>query len=182
METYLVYVDTANNSNKFWSAKVEGTQVTVQWGRVGYNPQTKVHSFNSHEQAIFKYHGLIGEKLMKGYRRSQSTIDSSCEVSEIKRAIELLDIIRRYVEQKNFQTAYLNALNQYLKIVTTPLGMQIDPYRVYQSVADVDHQRELLSSLLPSSSVAIGQTTSAIKSEPQTVSLKSLAKNFWRNI
>lgn len=42
METYLVFVDAVNNSNKFWGAKVEGSSLTVEWGRVGYNSQKKV--------------------------------------------------------------------------------------------------------------------------------------------
>ncbi|MBD6621291.1 WGR domain-containing protein [Komarekiella sp. 'clone 1'] len=54
MEIYLVFVDAIRNSNKFWSAKVEDTQLTVEWGRVGYNSQTKVHSLVSNQKANFK--------------------------------------------------------------------------------------------------------------------------------
>ncbi|YAF99307.1 MAG: WGR domain-containing protein (plasmid) [Nodularia sp. CChRGM 3473] len=180
METYLVFVDAVRNSNKFWSAKVEGSQLTVEWGRVGYNSQTKVHSLNTHKQAVFKYHRLVAEKLMKGYRRSQSQMDSSCEVSEIRRAIQLLNLLRSYIANQNFNDGYIDLLNQYLKIVPTPLGMKIDPYTIYQSVADVDHQREILSALL-SPSVTVPQTTSVSKPEQQTVSLKSLPKSFWRH-
>ena len=46
------------------------------------------------------------------------------------------------------QQVTLAALNEYLKIVPTPLGMQIDYHRVYRTVADIDYQRELLNSLL----------------------------------
>src|SRR6478736_319598 len=102
METYLVYVDALQNSNKFWSAKVEDGNLTVQWGRVGYKSQTKVHVLGSYQKAISKFNNLIAEKHMKGYRRSQPQIDSNCEVSEINRAIELLDFLRPYVEQRNF--------------------------------------------------------------------------------
>jgi predicted DNA-binding WGR domain protein len=41
MEIYLVFVDAIQNSNKFWSAKVEDGNLTVQWGRVSYEAQTK---------------------------------------------------------------------------------------------------------------------------------------------
>ena len=44
MEIYLVYVDAIQNSNKFWAAIVEDGNLTVQWGRVGYQAQTKVHT------------------------------------------------------------------------------------------------------------------------------------------
>ncbi|MBD2471437.1 WGR domain-containing protein [Nostoc sp. FACHB-145] len=182
METYLVYVDAANNSNKFWSAKVEDNKVTVQWGRVGYNAQTKIHSFNSHQQANYKYHNLIAEKKAKGYQESQPQMDSSCSVADIRRALQLLNSLRSFVANHNFNSSYIQTLNDYLKIVPTPLGMQIDPYRVYQTVGDVDHQVQLLNSLLPSHAVVVGQNSEIQAVEVQTVSLKSISKNFWRNI
>jgi predicted DNA-binding WGR domain protein len=187
METYLVYVDAANNSNKFWSAKVESSQLTVQWGRVGYNAQTKIHSFNSYQQAISKYHNLVAEKKTKGYRESQPQIDTS-DVYEIERAIGLLNAIRSYVVHRNFDQHYIQHLNQYLKIVPTPLGMQIDPYTIYRTIADVDHQRELLNSLLATPApqavaVAVGHAPeAAAAAEPKVVSLKTISKNFWRHL
>lgn len=182
MEIYLVYVDAANNSNKFWSAKIEGSNLIVQWGRVGYNAQTKVHPFNTHQQATLKYHNLVAQKKIKGYQESQPTIDSSCSVADIRSALQLLSSLRSYVANHNFNSSYIQTLNDYLKIVPTPLGMQIDPYRVYQTVRDVDHQVQLLSSLLPSETVVIGKNSEVLSSQVQTVSLKSISKNFWRNI
>ncbi|MEA5567796.1 WGR domain-containing protein [Anabaena sp. UHCC 0399] len=176
MEIYLVFVDALRNSNKFWSAKVEGNQLTVEWGRVGYNSQQKIHSLSTPQKAIYKYQTLVAEKKNKGYQESQPQIDSR-NISEIRRAIQLLDLLRPYVANRNFNAGYIQLINDYLKIVPTPLGMQIDPCRVYRSVEDVDHQRELLSSLL----VAVPQTTVMDKSEPKTVSLKSISKNFWRH-
>jgi len=60
--------------------------------------------------------------------------------------------------------------------------MQIDPYRVYQTVGDVDHQAQRLNSLLPSEAVVVGRNTEMENTQTQTVSLKSISKNFWRNI
>jgi predicted DNA-binding WGR domain protein len=181
METYLVFVDTIRNSNKFWSAKVEGNSLTVEWGRVGYNSQKKVHSLGSHQQAVFKYHNLVAEKKSKGYRESQPQMDGERSISDIRRAIQLLNAIRPTVANRNFGDSYILALNEYLKIVPTPLGMQIDTYRVYRTVADVDHQRELLNSLLVSEPVAV-HTKELPKSEPKTVSLKAISKSFWRHL
>jgi predicted DNA-binding WGR domain protein len=186
MEIYLVFVDAIKNSNKFWSAKVEDNNLIVEWGRVGYKSQTKTHSLRSNQEAVLKYRNLVAEKMMKGYRRSQSQIDSNCEVSEINRAIELLEIIRPYVEQRNFSVAYINTLNQYLKIVPTPLGMQIEPYRVYRSVEDVDYQMGLLNSLLttpaPQAAVLAADHAPEATAEPKVVSLKTISKNFWRHL
>lgn len=180
MEIYLVFVDAVHNSNKFWSAKVSGSNLTVEWGRVGYSSQNKVHHLSSHGQAVSKYNSLVAQKKMKGYQVSQPQIDSTRSVSEIIRAISLLNILRPYVANRNFDDRYLQTLNEYLKIIPTPLGMQIDPSRVYQSAADVDHQRELLNSLLPSHNVAVVQTLE-VKTENRTVSLKSISKNLWRH-
>ncbi|MBX9258095.1 WGR domain-containing protein [Desmonostoc muscorum CCALA 125] len=185
MEIYLVFVDAIRNSNKFWSAIVEDGNLIVQWGRVGYQAQTKIHTLGNHQRAITKFHNLVAEKKGKGYRESQPEIDS-CDVYEIERAIGLLNAIRSYVIHRNFDQHYIQLLNQYLKIVPTPLGMQIDPYTIYRTLADVDHQRELLNSLLTTpapivAAVAVGHAPEA-KAEPKVVSLKTISKNFWRHL
>ncbi|PMB27533.1 WGR domain-containing protein [Fischerella thermalis] len=101
MEIYLVFVDAVLNSNKFWSAKVSGNNLTVEWGRIGYNSQQKIHFCSSHQQAVAKFNHIVTEKKAKGYRESQPQMDSS-DVSEIRRAIQLLDILRPYVANRNF--------------------------------------------------------------------------------
>ncbi|MBD6620037.1 WGR domain-containing protein [Komarekiella sp. 'clone 1'] len=185
MEIYLVFVDTIQNSNKFWSAKIEGSNLTVEWGRVGYKSQTKVHSFSDRSAAVKKFYSLIADKKAKGYRESQPQMDSSCNISEIERAIQLLNALRSYVVNRNFDEHYILILNQYLKIVPTPLGMQIDPYRVYRTVADVDYQKELLNSLLTTSTpqpavVAVAHTPES--TVEKVVSLKTISKSFWRHL
>lgn len=181
METYLVYVDTATNSNKFWTAKVEGTQLTVEWGRVGYKAQTKIHQLNNQAQATNKYNNLVFEKRAKGYQESQPQIDSNRSISEINRAINLLNNLRSYVENRNFNAVYVQTLNEYLKIIPTPLGMQIDPYTIFRSVADVDHQRQLISSLIPATPVAVSQAKQVPESPEKVVSLRGIHKNLWRH-
>ncbi|MHC5762367.1 WGR domain-containing protein [Nostoc sp.] len=185
MEIYLVFVDAIRNSNKFWAAIVEDGNLTVQWGRVGYQAQTKVHTLGNHQRAVSKFNNLVAEKKGKGYRESQPEIDT-CDVYEIERAIGLLNAIRSYVIHRNFDQHYIQLLNQYLKIVPTPLGMQIDPYTIYRTLADVDHQRELLNSLLATPApiavaVAVGHAPEAT-AEPKVVSLKTISKNFWRHL
>ncbi|MDZ8190034.1 MAG: WGR domain-containing protein [Nostoc sp. ChiSLP02] len=175
METYLVYADAVNNSNKFWSAKVKGNNVIVEWGRVGYNSQSKTHSFSNPQQAMSKYNNLVYEKKSKGYQESQPQIDS-CSVGDIRKALQILNILRPYVATKNFNPGYIKALNEYLKLVPTPLGMQINPHTVYQTVEDVDHQIQLLNSLLLTEQLQQSKDDSSEK----VVSLKSISKNFWR--
>ncbi|WP_414516402.1 WGR domain-containing protein [Nostoc sp. PCC 9305] len=183
MEVYLIFVNAAQNSNKFWSAKVEQGNLTVEWGRVGYKSQQKVHSFGNYQQAVSKFHNLVAEKKMKGYRESQPQIDSTSDSLEIKRAIQLLEILRPYVAQRQFANRnYLETLNQYLKIVPTPLGMKIDPSRIYRDVADIEHQLSLLNSLLETDSVLADNTTEESANNSKVISLKSIGKNFWRHL
>ncbi|MCC5603388.1 WGR domain-containing protein [Nostoc favosum] len=185
MEIYLVFVDAIQNSNKFWSAKVEDSNLTVQWGRVGYQAQTKVHSCSSYQRAVSKFNNLVAEKKSKGYSKSQPEIDASRSVADIRRAIQLLNTIRPAVANRNFGDSYISALNEYLKIVPTPLGMQIDYHRVYRTVADIDYQRELLNSLLTTSApkvAAVAVATPQSTVEPKVVSLKTISKNFWRHL
>jgi predicted DNA-binding WGR domain protein len=183
MEVYLIFVNAAQNSNKFWSAKVEQGNLTVEWGRVGYKSQQKVHSFGNYQQAVSKFHNLVAEKKMKGYRESQPQIDSTSDSLEIKRAIQLLEILRPYVAQRQFANRnYLETLNQYLKIVPTPLGMKIEPSLIYRNVADVDHQLSLLNSLLETDSVLADNTTEESGNNNKVISLKTIGKNFWRNL
>ncbi len=186
MEIYLVFVDAIRNSNKFWAAIVEDGNLTVQWGRVGYQAQTKVHTLGNYQRAITKFHNLVAEKKGKGYRESQPEIDASRSVVDIRRAIQLLNIIRPAVALQNFGDTYISALNEYLKIVPTPLGMQIDYHGIYRTVADVDYQMELLNSLLATpapqvAAVAVGHTPESTI-EPKIVSLKTISKNFWRHL
>jgi len=185
MEIYLVFVDAIQNSNKFWSAIVEDSNLTVQWGRVGYQAQTKVHTLANHQRAVSKFNNLVVEKKTKGYRESHPQMDGLRSIPDIRRAIQLLNTIRPAVTSRNFGDNYISALNEYLKIVPTPLGMQIDPHRVYRTVADIDYQQELLNSLLATpapivAAMAVGHVPEA--AEHKVVSLKTISKNFWRHL
>ncbi|MBD2683462.1 MULTISPECIES: WGR domain-containing protein [Nostoc] len=186
MEIYLVFVNAIQNSNKFWSAKVENSTLTVQWGRVGYQAQIKVHTLRSYEQAVNKFHNLVAEKKMKGYSETQPQMDGLRCVQDIRRAIQLLSYIRTCIASHIYHDGYIAALNEYLKIVPTPLGMQIDYHGIYRSVTDVDYQMELLNSLLVTpvplpAPVAVASTPETT-TEPNVVSLKTISKNFWRHL
>ncbi|WP_320073234.1 hypothetical protein [Nostoc sp. MG11] len=103
----------------------------------------------------------------------------------IRRAIQLLNVLRPYVANGNFDHRYIQALNEYLQIVPTPLGMQIDPYIIYRSVNDVDYQKELLNSLLTTSTpqpAAVAVAHIPESTVEKVVSLKTISKNFWRHL
>jgi predicted DNA-binding WGR domain protein len=56
------------NSNKFWSIGMNGTEVTVTFGRIGTQGQAKVKSFLDAAAAANHVARLVQEKLGKGYR------------------------------------------------------------------------------------------------------------------
>ena len=57
-------------SSKFWEVAVAGSDVTVRFGRIGTNGQTKTKSFASATAAQAEHDALVKEKTGKGYRES----------------------------------------------------------------------------------------------------------------
>jgi DNA ligase-1 len=54
-------------SNKFWEISMDGCDVTVRYGRIGANGQTKVKSFDDEAAAAKHYDKLVEQKTGKGY-------------------------------------------------------------------------------------------------------------------
>ncbi len=54
-------------SSKFWEVSRDGCSVTVRFGRIGTNGQSKTKDFASEELARRHAEGLIEEKRDKGY-------------------------------------------------------------------------------------------------------------------
>lgn len=170
-EVYLVFVDTLANSNKFWKAKAnDNGDLEVTWGRVGYNGQTKVHYCGSYSNAVYQLHTLAAKKKQKGYR--ESVIDSKClEETQVHRALELLEIIKRGGEYYD----RTSAINEYLSLVPTPLGLKIDPRLLLSRLPEINRHEQLLRSLLVKESLEIES-----QEITKVVSLKGLSSLFWK--
>ncbi len=56
------------SSSKFWEVARDGCAVTVRYGRIGADGQTRTKELPSWEQAQAHVEGLIAEKVGKGYR------------------------------------------------------------------------------------------------------------------
>lgn len=181
-EIYLVFADARTNNNKFWSAKASnnGTLETT-WGRVGYSGQTKNYDCGSNSSAITKLHILATAKKQKGYRETQPLKQLSSQ-SNIRRALQLLEQIKPYVQSRNFNASnYLEALNEYLTIVPTPLGMSINPATIYQNVAVVEHQIHLLQQLVPPTVNSNRPSPlSDVQATSVPASLKRISNLFWK--
>ena len=67
---YFVYSD--DKSHKFWEVSVDGTDVTVRYGKVGATGQTKVKSFDSDAEASAFVDKQIVSKTGKGYEETES--------------------------------------------------------------------------------------------------------------
>lgn len=181
-EIYLIFADARANSNKFWSAnaRTDGTLETT-WGRVGYTGQTKVYNCGSYAKAINKLQTLAATKKQKGYRESQPQSQLPEELN-IRRALHLLEQIKPHVQLGSFNAPnYLEALNEYLTLVPTPLGMSINPATIYRDVAVVEYQIHLLQQLI-SSTFNIDRASSLSNTQvpPHPISLKSISKLFWK--
>jgi predicted DNA-binding WGR domain protein len=179
-QIYLVFTDTNANSNKFWQAVAHSTgELVTSWGRVGYKGQTKAYQCGSFQAAVAKLNQLALAKKLKGYTETAAQTESQ-EQSQILRAIQLLELIRPHVEQQDFSNQrYLDALNEYLTIIPTPLGRKIDPATIF-SLAEVNRQLKSLEGLLRRVLVAPGTQSSASSCQP--ISLKSISANFWKAV
>jgi predicted DNA-binding WGR domain protein len=177
-EIYLVFSDASANRNKWWKVIAHPTgELVTSWGRVGYEGQTKSYQCGSYQAAVAKLNQLALAKKLKGYTETVAQTESQ-EQSLIKRAIQLLLIIRPHVEQRDFSNwSYLDALNEYLTIIPTPLGMKIDPATIF-SLAEVNRQIESLEELLKS--VLVTPETPSSSSSRQPISLKSISASFWK--
>jgi predicted DNA-binding WGR domain protein len=63
----------AGTSRKFWEVEVEGSELTVRFGRIGTNGQTQTKTFVSNAKAVAEEAKLIKEKTGKGYREVSAT-------------------------------------------------------------------------------------------------------------
>jgi uncharacterized protein (TIGR02996 family) len=61
------FVFTDAKSNKFWHVELDGTGLTVTFGRVGTQGQTKTKTFPNQAAAQKEHDKLVAEKLKKGY-------------------------------------------------------------------------------------------------------------------
>ena len=62
-----VFVFQDFKSQKFWSIDVVGTDVTVNYGKLGTDGQTQVKNYSTAEEAEKAANKLIAEKTKKGY-------------------------------------------------------------------------------------------------------------------
>ncbi|MEU7908870.1 WGR domain-containing protein [Actinoplanes sp. NPDC049118] len=65
--TYLELSEDAGSAHKFYEVAVDGTDVTIRYGRIGERGQVKQSSFTSADKAKAEASKKIGEKIRKGY-------------------------------------------------------------------------------------------------------------------
>ena len=66
MKKYFTYKD--DKSDKFWSVEVNGTSITVVYGKTGTAGVTNTKDFSDEADAIKEMQKLINEKTKKGYK------------------------------------------------------------------------------------------------------------------
>lgn len=58
------------SSTKFWEVTIDGSQLTIRFGKIGTNGQTTIKAFDSDELALAEAEKLIASKVKKGYTSS----------------------------------------------------------------------------------------------------------------
>lgn len=64
------------NSNKFWQIKSVGTDVEINWGKIGAKGSTKVMKFDSKDKAVEYIKKQIQSKIKKGYKEINKSPNS----------------------------------------------------------------------------------------------------------
>ena len=70
MKRYFEYTD--EKSNKFWEIDMDGTSVTVRYGRIGASGQTQTKTFPDAAAAQKHHDKLVEEKTEKGYEEKEA--------------------------------------------------------------------------------------------------------------
>ena len=64
-DVHLTYSE--GSSNKFWRARVDGTRLFINYGRIGSNGQTQIKDFDSAEESEKERDKVAKSKRKKGY-------------------------------------------------------------------------------------------------------------------
>ena len=65
--TYLELSEDSGSAHKFYEVTVDGTELTIRFGRIGERGQLRQSSFTSRDKATAEAAKKIGEKVRKGY-------------------------------------------------------------------------------------------------------------------
>jgi predicted DNA-binding WGR domain protein len=55
------------SSTKFWEVTIDGSQLTIRFGKIGTSGQTTIKVFGSDDLAVAEAEKLIASKVKKGY-------------------------------------------------------------------------------------------------------------------
>ncbi|MFE1748575.1 WGR domain-containing protein [Coleofasciculus sp. H7-2] len=85
-KTYLEFSESDSSSHKFYEVIVNGTEVSIRYGRIGDSGQTQVKTYPTPEKAKAEATKKINEKLKKGYEQAVMGVRSKRPVTrrEIK--------------------------------------------------------------------------------------------------
>ena len=78
----VIYTCAEKQHNKVWSADTDGLQVTIEWGRIGDDPQQQIKTFGSDFELQTFLNKKIQEKLKKGYKlSSDKELDKQVDIA-----------------------------------------------------------------------------------------------------
>lgn len=82
-EWHVNLVFSEGGSNKFWRARVEGGTLTINYGRIGSDGQTKVKELDSADACLAEMEKVASSKRKKGYSDDGEVRPSAAEAAPV---------------------------------------------------------------------------------------------------
>ena len=128
------------NNNKYWKIiQRDDFSCEVEFGRIGYSGQSKIHSFNDIESSNKFHSKIVSEKVKKGYSKQDviSTSSSTIKIesnqslktlaeSQIETNSDIVKKLIRYLTDKNIHNILSSTTMTYnveSGLFSTPIGI-----------------------------------------------------------
>lgn len=137
-----IYTCAEKHHNKVWAFQTNGTEVTIEWGRIGGNTEQQIKTFgNDYELQTF-LNKKIQEKLKKGYKlASDKELDKQVDIAnKLGRQNKIIKM--EFISRKNTfsfqiltaydpdQWVYLEVMNSWSKEINRFIISKTESHRM----------------------------------------------------
>jgi len=147
----VIYINTKDQSNKFWSYEINGTDVHVKWGRIGGSSDEQMKSFKSDAEVQKFINKKVREKEKKGYKKeSKQKLQKETKTAhalghqhKIKRMLWVSKNDKKLTQIDNYdpnQFVYVEILNSWSKKMTRLLLSKDTDWMIQGSITEVDRE------------------------------------------
>jgi predicted DNA-binding WGR domain protein len=167
MKTYLEYKD--NKSEKFWEVSVEGSVMTIRWGKIDSSGQSKKKDLSTHEIACDEAKKLAEKKQRQGYKEVETEI-SNLSSSATDDSVKVFDLPIIEFESINESDLARQLKNRSLKSSSEYLAIVYD----LRTILGKTNRFKEIDSTLERLSDAFGSCNSGFE-------VKGRAKRFFKS-